>query len=34
MPFYVIAGVIALCGVLTHFSLDYTIENEPDDIET
>ena len=34
MPFYIMAGILALCGVLTHFALDEQIENEPDEIES
>lgn len=31
MPFYIIAGIIAMCGMITHFTLDETIENESED---
>ena len=31
MPFYIIAGILALCGVLTHFTLDNSIENDIDE---
>lgn len=34
MPFYIIAGILALCGVLTHFALDEQIENEPDETDS
>lgn len=33
MPFYIVAGAISLCGVLTHFSLDNRIENEIEEEE-